>query len=71
EEHRQAVIRLHAQGRSISTIARYLDISRPTVYATLKRWVEEGIQGLPDKSHVMTPSHSYQIAFDPLCLLQS
>jgi putative transposase len=54
EERRQAVIRLHAQGWSISTIARYLDVSRPTVYAILKRWVEEGIQGLPDKSHVNT-----------------
>jgi hypothetical protein len=48
------VIRLHAQGWSISTIARYLDVSRPTVYATLKRWVEEGVRGLPDKSHANT-----------------
>jgi len=54
EERRQAVIRLHAQGWSISTIARYLDVSRPTIYEILKRWVEEGIQGLPDKSHVNT-----------------
>jgi putative transposase len=30
EERRQAVIRLHAQGWSISTIAPYLDVSRPT-----------------------------------------
>lgn len=51
EERRQVVIRLHAQGWSISTIARYLDVSRPTIYDTLKRWVEEGVQGLPDKSH--------------------
>jgi len=54
EECRQAVIRLHAQGWSISTVARYLDVSRPTVYAILKRWVEEGIQGLPENSHVNT-----------------
>ena len=26
-------------------------MSRPTIYAILKRWVEEGVQGLPDKSH--------------------
>lgn len=45
------MIRLHAQGWSISTIARYLDVSRPTIYAILKRWVEEGVQGLADKSH--------------------
>jgi putative transposase len=44
------VIHLHAQGWSISTIARYLDVSRPTIYAILKRWVEEGVRGLPDKS---------------------
>jgi putative transposase len=52
EERRHAVIRLHAQGWSVSTIARYLDVSRPTIYAILKRWVEEGVRGLPDKSHV-------------------
>ncbi len=54
EERRQAVIRLHAQGWSISTIARYLDVSRPTIYEILKRWVEEGVLGLPDKSHANT-----------------
>jgi putative transposase len=54
EERRQAVIRLHAQGWSISTIARYLDVSRPTIYEILKRWVEEGVQGLADKSHANT-----------------
>src|SRR3989449_3361136 len=31
EERRLAVIRLHAQGWSISTIARYLNVSRPTI----------------------------------------
>ena len=45
------MIRLHAQGWSISTIARYLDVSRPTIYAILKRWVEEGVRGISDKSH--------------------
>jgi putative transposase len=45
---------LHAQGWSISTIARYLDVSRPTIYTILKRWVEEGVGGLPDKSHANT-----------------
>ncbi len=54
EERRLAVIRLHAQGWSISTIARYLGVSRPTIYATLKRWVEEGVRGLADKSRTNT-----------------
>jgi putative transposase len=54
EERRMAVIRLHAQGWSILTIARYLDVSRPTIYSILKRWVEEGVQGLPDKSQANT-----------------
>src|SRR5438552_583041 len=46
EERRLAVIRLHAQGWSISTIARYLDVSRPTIYATLnRRWQLSGSQG--------------------------
>jgi len=54
EERRHAVIRLHAQGWSISTIARYLGASRPTIYEILSRWVREGVQGLADKSHVNT-----------------
>jgi transposase len=54
EERRQAVMRVHAQGWSISPIARYLDVSRPTIYEILTRWVEEGVQGLPDKSHAKT-----------------
>jgi len=37
EERRLAVIHLHAQGWNVSTIARYLDVSRPTVYTMLKR----------------------------------
>jgi DNA-directed RNA polymerase specialized sigma24 family protein len=50
-ERRLAVVRLHAEGWSVSSIAEYLDTSRPTVYAPLKRWVEEGVKGLEDKSH--------------------
>jgi putative transposase len=61
EERRMAVIRLHAQGWSISTIARYLDVSRPTIYDTLKRWVEEGVQGLSDKSHANTSKPSVDL----------
>src|SRR5437764_744099 len=54
EQRRLAIIRLHAQGWSISTIARYLQVSRPTVYAILQRWVNEGVRGLPDKSRANT-----------------
>jgi transposase len=54
EERRLAVIRLHAQGWAIVTIARYLEVSCQTIYDTLKRWVEEGVRGLADKSHART-----------------
>ena len=44
-ERRAAIVRLHAEGWNIASIAGYLQTSRPTVYATLKRWVEEGVTG--------------------------
>lgn len=53
-ERRLAIIRLHAQGWAIATIARYLDVSRSAVYSVLKRWVEEGVRGLADKSRANT-----------------
>lgn len=56
EERRLAVIRLHAEGWTPSRIAEYLDTSRQTVHATLRRWVEEGVHGLADKSHARKPS---------------
>lgn len=49
-ERRLAVIRLHAEGWSITSIAAYLEVSRPTIYTTLQRWTEEEFAGLPDKS---------------------
>jgi len=49
-ERRLAVIRLHAEGWSITSIAEYMQTSRPTIYATLKRWTEEGVRGLEEKS---------------------
>lgn len=49
-ERRLAVIRLHSEGWSITSMAQYLQTSRPTIYATLKRWAEEGVAGLSDKS---------------------
>ena len=50
-ERRLAIIRLHAEGWTVSSIAAYLETSRPTVYSTLRRWVEEGVRGLEDKPH--------------------
>ena len=48
-ERRGAIIRLHAEVWNIASIAGYLETSRPTVYATLKRWIDEGVRGLEDK----------------------
>ena len=42
-ERKLAVIRLHAEGWSITSIAEYMQTSRPTIYATLKRWTGEGL----------------------------
>lgn len=47
---RHAVVALHAEGWTPSSIAGYLAISRTTVYATLRRWSREGVAGLEDKS---------------------
>ncbi len=48
-ERKVAVIRLHAEGWSITSIAEYLQTSRHTVYDTLKRWADEGVAGLDAK----------------------
>ena len=49
-QRRHNIVQLHAEGWSITSIADYLGTSRQTVYATLKRWVNEGVKGLDDKS---------------------
>jgi putative transposase len=53
-ERKLAVIRLHSEGWAISSIARYMQVSRPTIYATLQRWAEEGVAGLDEKSRART-----------------
>jgi len=50
-ERRLASIRLHAEGWNVQSIAAYLQTSRQTVYATLRRWISEGVAGLEDKPH--------------------
>jgi len=49
-ERKLAVIRLHTEGWSITSIAQYMQVSRPTIYDTLQRWTEEGVAGLSEKS---------------------
>ena len=49
-ERRLAIVRLHLEGWSVRSIAGYLQTSRQTVYAALRRWVAEDFAGLPDKS---------------------
>ena len=48
-ERKLAAIRLHAEGWSITSIAKYLATSRHTIYDTLQRWTEEGARGLDAK----------------------
>jgi putative transposase len=47
-ERREAVVALHAEGWSAKAIAGYMRVGRSTVYRVLKRWVEEGVEGLED-----------------------
>jgi putative transposase len=54
-EGRLAIIRLHAEGWTVSSIAAYLETTRRTVYLTLRRWVRDGVAGLDDKAPI--PKH--------------
>ena len=55
--------KLHAQGTPIATMARQLGISRPTVYAYLRRDTPPGPRRLqrPPSARVLTPYLSYLI----------
>ncbi|MDP8951494.1 MAG: helix-turn-helix domain-containing protein [Actinomycetota bacterium] len=48
-KRREAVVELHADGWRAKSIAGYLKTSETTVYRVLKRWAEEGVEGLEDK----------------------
>jgi transposase len=50
-EQRLAVVHLHSEGWNIKTIGDYLQVTRRTIYLILQRWIDEGVKGLPDKSH--------------------
>lgn len=49
-ERRRAVDALHA-GWSAKAIAGYLRVHKSTVHRVLRRWVDEGVEGLEDKPH--------------------
>jgi transposase len=49
-ERRAAIVELRVDGWSVKAIAGYLGAHRTTVYQALKRFEEEGIAGLADKS---------------------
>jgi transposase len=48
-ERRLAVVGLHAEGWTVTSIASYLKTSRQTVYGVLRRWIDEGADGLEDR----------------------
>jgi len=50
-ERRLAIIRLHAEGWTVTSIAKYLETTRPRIYETLRRWVDDGVSGLEDRAH--------------------
>ncbi len=54
-ERRRAVVALHAEGWSAKAIAGYLRVHRSTVHRVLRRWVEEGVEGLEDRPHGRPP----------------
>ncbi|QBD76555.1 hypothetical protein EPA93_11305 [Ktedonosporobacter rubrisoli] len=50
------IVQLHAEGWSVASIAEYWQGSKQAVDTTLKRWVQEGVKGLDDKSHARKAS---------------
>ncbi len=54
-EARLAIVRLHSEGWTVTSIAGYLATSRQTIYTILRRWVEEGVRGLDDKARARPP----------------
>lgn len=61
-QRRHNIVQLHSEGWSVSSIAAYLGTTRQTVYTTLKRWADEGVWGLEDKSRA--PKGPRKITFD-------
>lgn len=53
-QRRFAVVKLHTEGWTVSSIAVYLEMPRSTTYEVLRRFRDEGFAGLQDKSHANT-----------------
>jgi putative transposase len=51
---RHAILTLHGEGWTVTSIAAYMQVDRHIVYDTLKRWIAEGLPGMADKSHART-----------------
>ena len=49
EERRRAIVELHVDGWTAKAVAGYLKTSETTVYRALRRWAEEGVDGLENK----------------------
>ena len=54
-ERKAAIVGLHADGWTVNAIAGYMRTSETTVYRVLKRWAEEGTEGLEDKPRGRRP----------------
>jgi putative transposase len=54
-ERRLAVVTLHSEGWSAKAIAGYLRVHKATVYRVLRRWAQEGADGLEDRPHGRPP----------------
>src|SRR5215203_31349 len=55
KDARAAVVALHADGWSAKAFSGYLRVGTSTVYRTLRRWAEEGPEGLEDRPHGRPP----------------
>lgn len=62
QTRRRTVIRLHVDGWNAKSIAEYLQVSRKTVHAILRRFAEEQFAGLADKSHARKQLRKVDIA---------
>src|SRR5262249_61542891 len=61
-ERRRVVIRLHAQGWNAKSIAGYLEVSRQTGHTILRRFAQEQLAGLAERSHARTQLRKADLA---------
>ena len=52
---RTAVVTLYADGKSAKAISGYLRVGTSTIYRILRRWAEEGPDGLSSRPHGRPP----------------